>query len=90
MLERQELGALAADGPPIMLGDIALAHETCAREAAEKGITLEAHAAHLIVHGLLHLAGHDHVGSAAEAEAMEALETRILAKLGIADPYGEN
>jgi probable rRNA maturation factor len=90
MLERQELGALAADGPPIMLGDIALAHETCAREAAEKGITLEAHAAHLIVHGLLHLAGHDHVGSDAEAEAMEALETRILAKLGIADPYGEN
>ena len=90
MLEREELEALAADGRPIMLGDIALARETCAREAAEKGITLEAHAAHLIVHGLLHLAGHDHVGSDAEAEAMEALETRILAKLGIADPYGEN
>jgi probable rRNA maturation factor len=88
MLEREELASLAPDGPPVMLGDIALAAETCAREAAEKGITLEHHAVHLIVHGLLHLAGHDHVGSDAEAEAMEALETAILAKLGIADPYG--
>lgn len=89
MLEREELESLAADGPPVMLGDIALAAQTCAREAAEKGITLEAHAAHLIVHGLLHLAGHDHVGSDEQAEAMEALETAILAKLGIADPYGD-
>ena len=89
MLEREELESLAADGPPVMLGDIALAHETCAREAAEKGVTLEAHAAHLIVHGLLHLAGHDHVDSDEQAEAMEALETAILAKLGIADPYGD-
>jgi probable rRNA maturation factor len=83
------MGALAAEGPPVMLGDIALAYETCAREAAEKGVTLEAHATHLIVHGLLHLAGHDHVDSDEQAEAMEALETRILAKLGIADPYGD-
>lgn len=89
MLEREELEALAEDGPPELLGDIALAYETCAREAAEKGITLEAHAAHLIVHGLLHLAGHDHVDSDEQAEAMEQLETRILAKLGIADPYGD-
>ena len=89
MLEREELEALGTDGPPEMLGDIALAYETCAREAAEKGVTLEAHAAHLIVHGLLHLAGHDHVDSDAEAEAMERLETAILAKLGIADPYGD-
>jgi probable rRNA maturation factor len=93
MLERAELEALARakddDGPPEMLGDIALAYETCAREAAEKSITLQAHAAHLIVHGLLHLAGHDHVDSDEQAEAMEALETRILAKLGIADPYGD-
>ena len=88
MLERGELEALASDGPPEMLGDIALAHETCAREAAEKGVTLEAHAAHLIVHGLLHLAAHDHVDSDAQAEAMEQMETGILAKLGIADPYG--
>ena len=89
MLERVELEILSADGPPEMLGDIALAHETCLREAGEKGITLEAHATHLIVHGLLHLAGHDHVDSDQQAEAMEALETRILAKLGIADPYGD-
>jgi probable rRNA maturation factor len=90
MLEREELEDLArGDGPPVMLGDIALAHETCAREAAEKGVSLEAHATHLIVHGLLHLAGHDHVDSDEQAEAMEALETRILAKLGIADPYGD-
>lgn len=88
MLERAELEELAADGPPVMLGDIALAHATCAREAAEKGTTLAAHATHLIVHGLLHLAGHDHVDSDAQAEQMEALETAILAKLGIPDPYG--
>ncbi len=89
MLEREELESLTPDGPPEMLGDIALAYETCAREAEEKDISLEAHATHLIVHGLLHLAGHDHVDSDEQAEAMEALETRILAKLGIADPYGD-
>jgi probable rRNA maturation factor len=88
MLEREELASLGADGPPVMLGDIALAYETCAREAADKGVSLEAHATHLIVHGLLHLAGHDHVESDTQAEQMEALETAILAKLGIADPYG--
>lgn len=89
MLEREELETLAPEGLSEMLGDIALAFETCAREAAEKGIGLEVHATHLIVHGLLHLAGHDHVESDEQAEAMEALETRILAKLGIADPYGD-
>jgi len=89
MLEREELEDLAPEGPPAMLGDIALAYATCAREAAEKGVTLDAHATHLIVHGLLHLAGHDHVDSDEQAEAMERLETRILAKLGLADPYGD-
>jgi probable rRNA maturation factor len=88
MLKREELLDLAEDGPPEMLGDIALAYETCAREAAEKDIPLEHHAAHLIVHGLLHLAGHDHEISEGDAEAMEALETKALARLGIADPYG--
>jgi probable rRNA maturation factor len=88
MLERGELENLAPGGPPVMLGDIALAYATCAREAAEKGVSLEHHATHLIVHGLLHLAGHDHVDSDEQAEQMEALETAILAKLGIADPYG--
>lgn len=89
MLERQDLLELAPDGPPEMLGDIALAHETCAREAAEKGVSLEHHATHLLVHGLLHLAGHDHVDSDELAEKMEALEIAALAKLGIADPYGD-
>lgn len=88
MLERAELAALGGDGPPVMLGDIALAHATCAREAADKAVPLEHHAAHLIVHGLLHLAGHDHVESDTQAEAMEALEVAILAKLAIPDPYG--
>ena len=88
MLTRDELLDLTPEGPPVMLGDIALAYETCAREAEEKGIPLEHHAAHLIVHGLFHLAGYDHVHSDEEAEAMEALETAALAKMGIADPYG--
>ena len=87
MLAREDMLALASDGPPELLGDVALAHETCAREAAEKGIPLEHHATHLVVHGLLHLAGYDHELSAAEAEVMEALETKALAICGIADPY---
>lgn len=89
MLERDDLLALTPEGPPEMLGDLALAYETCAREAAEKGIALEDHATHLIVHGLLHLAGHDHVDSDEQAEAMEALEIAALAKMGIPDPYGD-
>lgn len=89
MLERADLLALASEGPPEMLGDIALAHETCAREAADKGVSLDQHAAHLILHGLLHLAGHDHEISDADAERMEALEVKALALMGIADPYGD-
>lgn len=89
MLEREDLLALPMEGPPEMLGDIALAHETCAREAQEKGISLDHHAAHLIIHGLLHLAGHDHVHTDEEAQAMEALEIAALAKMGIPDPYGD-
>jgi probable rRNA maturation factor len=89
MLERDGLLGLDPEGPPILLGDVALAHETCAREAMEKGISLEQHATHLIVHGLLHLAGHDHEISPADADAMEALETKALALIGIADPYGD-
>ena len=89
MLARAELLGLAAEGPPVLLGDVALAHETCAAEAAEKGVQLKDHAAHLIVHGLLHLAGYDHELSPADAEAMEALETKALAICGVADPYGD-
>jgi len=87
MLERGALMALGGKGPPVMLGDVALAHGTCACEAAEKGIPLKDHAAHLLVHGLLHLAGHDHVHSDAQADAMERLEIAALAKMGIAGPY---
>ena len=88
MLARAELLELARDGPPELLGDVALAHETCAREAGDKGIALEDHAAHLVIHGLLHLAGHDHEISPRDADAMEALETKALALMGIGDPYG--
>ena len=87
MLEREQLLDLPAEGPPELLGDIVLAQETCAREAAEKSVSLEAHATHLVVHGMLHLAGYDHEISPAEAVAMEALETKALAQLGIEDPY---
>jgi probable rRNA maturation factor len=69
-----------------MLGDIVLAFETVEREADEEGNSFADHVAHLIVHGFLHLLGFDHQ-TAAEADRMEAMETRILAKLGIADPY---
>ena len=88
MLSREEvLHAAADEGAPGMLGDLILAHGVCTREAADKGIAVEAHAAHLIVHGLLHLAGHDHEIGEAEATAMEALETKALALMGLPDPY---
>ncbi|WEK47490.1 MAG: rRNA maturation RNase YbeY [Candidatus Andeanibacterium colombiense] len=87
MLDREELLELRREGAPELLGDIALARQTCASEAQEKGVSLADHAAHLIVHGLLHLAGHDHEISPTDAEAMEALETKALALIGIADPY---
>ena len=87
MLERDELLGLAPEGPPVLLGDVALAYETCAREAAEKGVPLHNHAAHLVIHGLLHLAGHDHERGTADAEAMEELEVKALALIGVPDPY---
>lgn len=69
-----------------LLGDIVLAAGVCAREAAERGVPVPQHASHLIVHGLLHLLGHDH-GEDAPAEAMEATEVRALQALGLPDPY---
>ena len=90
MLTREDLLALSPEGPPELLGDLALALETCQREAAEKGVSLDHHAAHLIVHGLLHLAGYDHELSPDDARAMESLEIKALAQLGIADPYGDH
>jgi probable rRNA maturation factor len=74
-------------GPlPPMLGDIVLAAETVQREALLEGKTVAHHISHLVVHGLLHLIGYDHEVDE-EAEEMEALERRILARLAIADPY---
>jgi len=70
----------------LLLGDIVLARETVAREAADKGATFEAHTAHLIIHGWLHLQGFDHEGDA-EAAQMEAIEIAALATLGIDNPY---
>jgi probable rRNA maturation factor len=68
------------------LGDIAIALETTRREAKEQEKSVSAHLSHLVVHGVLHLLGHDHEVPA-QAEAMEALERLALARLGIADPY---
>ena len=76
----------APANPSGHLGDVCLAFETCAREAAEQGKTLAAHLQHLVAHGVLHLVGYDHDVDA-DAEIMEALERRILAALGVADPY---
>ena len=74
-------------GMELLLGDLVLAHGVCAREAEAKGIAIEVHAAHLLVHGTLHLLGYDHETGDADAEAMEAAEVRALARLGIDDPY---
>ena len=76
------------DGAPheLELGDIALAYETCAREAQEAEKPFKDHVTHLLVHGTLHLLGFDHINDP-DAALMESLETRILAKLGIEDPY---
>ncbi len=71
---------------PGELGDIAIAYETCTREAAEAGRPLGDHVCHLVVHGLLHLLGYDHIRDE-DAALMEALEVEILATLGVPDPY---
>jgi probable rRNA maturation factor len=78
-----------APGAPLLLGDVILAYETVAAEAAAQGKRLADHTAHLVVHGVLHLLGHDHATDA-DADAMEQRETAILAGLGIADPYTES
>lgn len=77
---------MPASGRPLLLGDVVFAYETVAAEAAAQGKSLADHLRHLVIHGVLHLLGYDHV-AAAPAKRMEALETRILASLGVADPY---
>jgi probable rRNA maturation factor len=74
------------DDGDVLLGDIVLAHETCAREAIERGVSTQDHAIHLIVHGVLHLLGYDHMTDA-DAEHMEAIERDVMASLGLHDPY---
>lgn len=71
---------------PLFLGDVALGYDTCLAEAEAAGITFADHAAHLVVHGVLHLLGHDHALDA-EAETMEEIETKVLASMGVANPY---
>ncbi|SDF10602.1 rRNA maturation RNase YbeY [Limimaricola pyoseonensis] len=71
---------------PTELGDVAIAYETCAREAVEAGRRMQDHVTHLLVHGTLHLLGFDHERDG-DAALMERLETEILGKMGIADPY---
>ncbi len=91
-----ERAAKVAGGMPILpepgrdaeLGDIAIAYDTCAREAEEAGKSIADHTIHLLVHGTLHLLGFDHERDR-DATLMEALETEILGKLGISDPYKE-
>jgi probable rRNA maturation factor len=75
-------------GAPGYAGDIIIARETVEREAQEMGIPVVHHLQHLVIHGLLHLVGYDHINDGDAAE-MEALETRILATLGVADPYAD-
>jgi len=77
---------ISVAGVPIMLGDVVLASGVVAREAVEQGKTAIAHFRHLVVHGVLHLAGYDHIADG-DAEIMEALEVEILAALAVPNPY---
>ncbi|HXG99229.1 MAG TPA: rRNA maturation RNase YbeY [Sphingomicrobium sp.] len=86
LADLSELEVSATDGPELMLGDIVLARGICAAEAADKAVSIEDHASHLLIHGTLHLLGYDHHDDSAAAD-MEAREVRALARLGIADPY---
>ena len=84
----QPTGPARDDDPPRMLGDIAIAYQTMRREADEEQKPFAHHLSHLTVHGFLHLIGYDHETDD-EAEEMEALETEILAQLGIPNPYAD-
>jgi len=86
MADELDLGRANVSGMELLLGDIVLAHGVCEAEAAEKGVPLEQHATHLMVHGTLHLLGYDHHKDS-EAADMEAREVRALERLGIANPY---
>ncbi len=87
MAEPYELEQADDDGPELLIGDVILAREVCESEAAAKGVSIASHAAHLLVHGTLHLLGYDHDNEQSAAD-MERREVRALARLGIADPFG--
>jgi probable rRNA maturation factor len=86
MADEMDFAKANVGGPELLLGDIVLAHGVCEAEAAEKGVSVEQHTTHLVVHGTLHLLGYDHHDDR-EAADMEAREARALARLGIASPY---
>jgi probable rRNA maturation factor len=86
MAEAYELNDESFVSRELLLGDIVVANGVCQREASEKGVSVDQHATHLIVHGTLHLLGYDHQ-SDADAADMEAREVRALERLGIANPY---
>ena len=88
MVEPELIDQIAIGGEgELLLGDIVLAQGVCAAESGEKRIPIEHHASHLVVHGTLHLLGYDHETGDEDAEAMEAVERKALAALGVADPY---
>jgi probable rRNA maturation factor len=82
-----QVGDTMAETKPTLLGDVVIAFETTAREAADQMKPLSHHASHLLVHGVLHLLGYGH-DEATAANGMEDLERAILSRLGISDPYG--
>ena len=86
MADERDLGYANVAGAELLLGDIILARGVCEAEAADKGLSVEQHATHLVVHGTLHLLGYDHEEDRGAAD-MEAREVRALARLGIASPY---
>jgi probable rRNA maturation factor len=86
MADELDFTRSTVDGPELLLGDIILARGVCEAEAAEKGVPVEQHATHLLVHGTLHLLGYDHHDDR-EAADMEAREVRALERLGITNPY---
>ena len=86
MADERDLIRANIAGPELLLGDIILARGVCMAEAAAKGVSIEQHATHLIVHGTLHLLGYDHLEER-DAANMEAREVRALERLGMANPY---
>jgi probable rRNA maturation factor len=86
MADELDLSRATVAERELLLGDIVLARGVCEREAADKHVSMEQHATHLLVHGTLHLLGYDHHDDA-EAADMEAREVRALQRLGIANPY---